>query len=551
MDIDPPGPPENVNTSPGRRLLDVNTIVRRIIREYQPHIVGLGTYARMARTCKSLFHPSIKPLWSWGGSLRYLVKTLPSDCWEVDSPPEERFQVSIKLLRKLKPVDLQRLNIYAQYITLFRSTALKTEVLSAIISAHSEAFGTPHFLPNLSHLHWETDVDSDFPFVMMFLNSQLRSLTVSLAQSSASRFAFLAHISVLCPLLKHLSLNGGEDSGIIAVGSSLLVGWEYLVSLKIKCVSTEVMMYLSQMQRLSDLTLEHVDNIDWGTVKRYHLSLDKAAFAALDQFALLQAQFSPCIDMLKQVHLPVLKHLILGFNQPLDRRMWTLLLNTLQIQCPKDLDAIILRDIAPPEQPVPQNQGDEQITIDDIRLLFPFKNVTQLSLRTSCDFDLDDSGIQEIAKAFPKLTDLLLHTHQPRANPADSPSHPLLRKCTLDSLYHLSVHCPDISCIDLSFDARTIPPILAGNIAHPSKLSALVVGYSPLDDTKAVAHYLKKVFPKLCYIVVKEFNNSENDTPLGRKWKEVQQRVRGVYKGEEIQPTIEEGGKMDDDKKSI
>ncbi|TFK67935.1 hypothetical protein BDN72DRAFT_879324 [Pluteus cervinus] len=550
MDVDLPASPADANVSPGRRLLDVDAIVRRIVRETT--YPGLfGTYARMAQTCKSLFLPSITRLWSYGGSLQYLFTTLPSDCWERDSPPEEKFHVSIKLLRKLKPEDLQRMRIYAQYITSLpyglQISTVKAEVLSAVISVHAEAFGTPNFLPNLSTLLWNTELDSDFPFIMVFLNARLRHLSVFMSNSPKTRLSFLAHVSALCPHLSHISLHGGDHSETIATGSSLLVGWEYLHSLSIKCVSTEVMMYLMQMRRLSDLTLEHVDNIDWGAVKTYTSSLDNPTFPALGRLGLTQAKFTPCIEMLREVNLSTLANVIFGFKEPLNRDMWTLLFNTLQNRCPTGLTSITVRDTAVPDASDVQTQANEELTLNEICLLFPFKDITNLSLLASCDFGLDDSGIESIAKAFPKLKDFSLETRG--KPPSDPAAHPVLDrvppKCTLASLYKLSIHCPNLSWVHLSFDARTIPPIPAETIAgaQPSEMFGLdVAGYSPLEDPDAVTQYLKTIFPKLACVAIIKSDSDGPDSLLARKWKEVRDKVMKKPEdgGEKVQEAMSE-----------
>ncbi|KAJ7075310.1 hypothetical protein B0H15DRAFT_792066 [Mycena belliarum] len=125
---------------------------------------------------------------------------------------------------------------------------------------------------------------------------------------------------------------------------------------------------------------------------------------------------------------------------------------------------------------------------EPIRILFPFGNLTFVSVTSRAGFDLDNATIQDMAAAWPHVETLVLQSYSERRT-----------QNTLICLYAFARHCPELKILHLVLDAT--PVVLGIDMGRPSpqrRLKSLNVAQSPISKpTLAVARFISAIFPSL------------------------------------------------------
>ncbi|KAJ6483581.1 hypothetical protein C8R47DRAFT_914036, partial [Mycena vitilis] len=122
---------------------------------------------------------------------------------------------------------------------------------------------------------------------------------------------------------------------------------------------------------------------------------------------------------------------------------------------------------------------------DIIEPLFSFAKLSH-----SVGFDLDDAAVLRMARAWPRIHDLVLKA---------GPSRHMSSRVTLEGLCAFTKHCPSLCVLALSFDATVVPKIRFTGRKRKSqqKLFSLHVALSPIRRPRAVAKLFAAIFPRL------------------------------------------------------
>jgi hypothetical protein len=146
-----------------------------------------------------------------------------------------------------------------------------------------------------------------------------------------------------------------------------------------------------------------------------------------------------------------------------------------------------------------------------IEQLFPFGNVTEVRLLSPFGFDLDDTIVARMARAWPHIETLELKEH---LAPARQP-------LTGDCLRSFARYCPHLQRLHLTFDASIISRRNAAVAPVPQRtLRILEVAHSRISSPTAVVGLLVSIFPNLdcvdtnCYH--KEYPSDEDE--WGMQW---------------------------------
>ncbi|KAJ7429568.1 hypothetical protein B0H11DRAFT_2143032 [Mycena galericulata] len=133
------------------------------------------------------------------------------------------------------------------------------------------------------------------------------------------------------------------------------------------------------------------------------------------------------------------------------------------------------------------------ISRHELEPFFPFENLTDVMLVSPVGFDLDDTTAWNMARAWPRLTRLVLEPT------IDSSLHCHPSNMTLHGLRAFATHCRELERLTITFDALTVPPLDNAQDTANSKctLSFLCVGTSPICDAPTVARFLLGLFPHL------------------------------------------------------
>jgi hypothetical protein len=127
-----------------------------------------------------------------------------------------------------------------------------------------------------------------------------------------------------------------------------------------------------------------------------------------------------------------------------------------------------------------------------LRPLLPFFNLTCVEVTSAFGFDLDDSTVLEMARAWPRLEELTLLCLEAPSNVGP----------TLASLRSFAQYCPVLETLHTTVDGTVAPSDdeLSTHIFQEC-LSFLDVANSRIDSPMDVAKFLSGVFPNLNNII--------------------------------------------------
>lgn len=126
------------------------------------------------------------------------------------------------------------------------------------------------------------------------------------------------------------------------------------------------------------------------------------------------------------------------------------------------------------------------VGLDILEPLFSFPNLVSVVLSHPVGFDLDDTAIVAMARAWPQIQYLHLEA---------GPSRHIPSRVTLVGLRAFAQHCPRLRTLYLTFDASVIPKIK--HDVSQTTLEYLNVALSPINNPQRVAEFLFAVFPSL------------------------------------------------------
>jgi hypothetical protein len=158
-----------------------------------------------------------------------------------------------------------------------------------------------------------------------------------------------------------------------------------------------------------------------------------------------------------------------------------------------------------------------------LRPLFTFSNLTHVELSAPAGFALDDATVADMARGWPCIDTLRLFSSREHAHVQST--------VTLGALLHFARHCPDLSWLDLFFDATApVPELEAGNQRpRQQHLERLHVCRYPVAAPLAVAGFLSSVFPKLMSVGA-HWGDAYADDDLHKDWLEVNKVLPALQK---------------------
>ncbi|KAJ7443107.1 hypothetical protein FB451DRAFT_1437726 [Mycena latifolia] len=457
---------------------------------------------------------------------RYLAQCMPSDIFEMyEDSPEPSSTLRPQRMRLLRPIvraDWDRPLVYIRRVRSFSSGSrwfINDIEESDFLPAICASLPNDCLFPNLKTLHWSHEGDA-FPFIRTFLTPTLQSLNFSCPSSNTS-LSLLPTIARISTQLKHITISCAviPDSGRAAIADFVcsLSGMESL-SLDIPDVAT--VEHIGQLPTLTSLVITSLP-ADLSPSS----AISGPLFPALHQLA-LEYGIESATQLLRMCSDTPLTELgvIVESRGTTAAAMHRLFAAVHGACSPSSLTSLILDTFMNFEP----TTGDDGYVIrnDSMRLLFAFENLTDILIVAPSGFDLDDSTIAEMACAWPHATYLRLQSfagyrvRSPRA--------------TLNCLYALAQHCPQLEYLELTLDASVVPPTRL-DPPPPHELSRLHVGQSILSSAALVAEFISPIFPYLdaldTYRSVEEDDEWELQGPgteiaIHMLWKDVEKKIQ-------------------------
>ncbi|KAH7906746.1 hypothetical protein BJ138DRAFT_1015725 [Hygrophoropsis aurantiaca] len=474
--------------------------------------LDLKATTSLARTCQTFQEPSLNIIWSKLDNITPLVRTLPPDLWKIEKYPNKYVFA--------RPMGLEDWTIFHRNARRVRSLRLLCHRgTSAIFTSLSAPPDPSYLFPNLRQLDCEESYDNhddyiNVTFLRHLLRPSLVSLTLQLSPRTYRTMTDLQSLPITCPQIKQLSVYepcpGQEESPITPdIISQIIRGCHHLQEVTCNRPSDHALHHMAQMASLKTLS------IDLGLLERFSPSHHfrgtlkiEFSFVALRAFTIKGPSFNSICQFLKRCRLPV-RDLLISSDGDGDDTAHNLIA-CLPDQCLND--ALVKLDIMDAQFDISsQSQG---FSIANLRPLCAFTNLSHFSISTICWSLLDDSGLEELAMAWPNL-----QYFQLMETILEKPS-----AITLSGLGALIKHCPRLGFISLVIDATVVPIATSLMLAFETrntKITALDLGNSRIVSPELVAAFLYRIAPNLREIETSLSSTSEGERRV-KNWAQVE-----------------------------
>ncbi|KAK7035702.1 hypothetical protein R3P38DRAFT_2908690 [Favolaschia claudopus] len=498
------------------RALNIAEIVDLILSQlifYQPNwyldqTTSCGTrdsLAALARTCTNFRDPALNFLWRQQFTLMNLLKCLPPHLWEISESGTEDRRWSRRVFRLKGPTQPADWAIPLSYALRIRQLSLQPEELkmcaSALESMSTKLPPSRDFLfPNLTSISLDIPEKSPASQARLFLGPKVVDLHLRVSRSFfTGGDDILFNLPIQYPKLRTVFFTSSHS--ISAASSRMALLLQAVTQLDLKSLDRVALKHISQLETLKSLSLLGPSLKDFG---HYTGSLCSAShsgaapFPALQHLRLDETKLELAIEFVSILSDCRLLSFHLGTaefpTRLTTRQLYTALtkhlshtsLHTLYIGEPASYDA----------NPLQVNFATDVIDRPTLAILFPFTNLTDVTLEAPVGFLIDDATAWDIARAWPKLEYLVLLTRW------EAESEDLSGIMSIRALAAFAKHCPRLVRLGLTaFDARDVAlPVDRDVIESESPLEDLDVGISPLTGPVAVAQFLATIFPNLTRI---------------------------------------------------
>jgi hypothetical protein len=381
-------------------------------------------------------------------------------------------------------------------------------------------------LPNLRALIWKDTDKESFPCLDLFFCPNLTALETYLLESSEGQIcpseSHLLYLKETSPHLHYLSfiLSGAMDkrhTDLQDAMSQLVSGLNRLESLRCPIpLSHDTLIHLSKLP-IFELFDIPVDNI-WQP-----LSVPASGFESLESLS-ISGDMICCTVFMRSFCFTQLKHLkIIHTTQTPSAVTVGTLFAALKSVCGHAAMTSLAIRFSPRqvEDVLPSDGDGDALSLCQLRDLFPFSNMEQVSI--SLPLDGTNAMIAELAMAWRRLR--YLYILPPVSNRGRLGTDEF-RSITLEGVACLAISCPDLAFLSLSVHASQ-QDVLARNDRSLCNLSftTLAVVESSHDDdvdAAAVASFLCHLFPHLYDIhVIGQYTNDGRSGQVKSEWWEL------------------------------
>ncbi|EPT05391.1 hypothetical protein FOMPIDRAFT_1057635 [Fomitopsis schrenkii] len=500
--------------------------------------------ARLARTCRSLYQPSVRILWKRLSNISPLVRLLPCDAWWIEDITNQYLLVGgqqlfrIKFRRSLRPDDWTVFDKYSGFVNYIdpgahrRAEGVDGDLPYRHCWIHMETYQTLRdsrcapLLPYLQEIEWRPPMalaqSAAFLHLHMFLGPALRSVAFVVDGEDVSMPALdtIFHgLRTKCPLLETIMLrveNNDSPSNFSASLCSHLGSYHalQLIHCPANPLRFEDIAKLSLLPSLT--TLDVVVSPDGGieadtlaSLQGQHIRSESRVqwtFAALQTLKMADMSMH-CIGQLTSFLFPMLQFLELRCDTSTVSALEDPLFAIIASQCNHEtLHKIAIHD--------ERTSGDLvthpslAIIPSHLRYLLAFRRLRVLSIMAfPWETEYDDRIVMEMASAWPEIKWLYLNTDVWQIGWKTVSS---ICATTL-SIYVLTQACPHLWRLAILVDARGNTQFddialrmeqseAPCSLPQQSNLFMLSLGYSPIDDPDRAARVLSWVLPDSTFI---------------------------------------------------
>ncbi|KAJ7478736.1 hypothetical protein B0H11DRAFT_2424232 [Mycena galericulata] len=456
----------------------------------------------LARTCTALCNPALDVLWRSQDTIVNLLRCMPSDLWEINADKD-------RLQRPIIHADWERAQFYLHRVKSFgmhgfcRSPGF-LEMLSLGLAGEC-------LFPNLEKLQWYPHPPSLLPHVRLFLTPRIKDLLIGSIER-VPHLSILSNLVTRCPALTKISIftQGLETVEEIPTLSMFARGLTHVELLDVPWLDRIALAHLAALPNVKSLRFRqrllhpsHSNSPLPGRARN-----PTGGFPALRRLHFVCAALQCAAEPLALgSNSPLVEFYISADAEEPTKSVSREFYATLALHC----SHLSLRKIH-----IGGNGGSHTTpSLDRINMyavglevlepLFSFGNLVHVYLAHPVGFDLDNAGVLAMASAWPHLDTLVLVTSRDRH----------MDSCvTLEGIYYLAKHCPNLRALQMVFDATVIPELLdhAQTRVVQERLSFMGVSSSAIRNPRYISTFLSKIFPQLNRIgtLFEDLINSDN-----------------------------------------
>ncbi|KAJ7658700.1 hypothetical protein DFH06DRAFT_1407147 [Mycena polygramma] len=439
------------------------------------------TLSALARTCKAFQADALDRLWREQNVVN-VVRTLPPERWEEEAlpPTPDGYTTRLRLRGPIQSEDWLKPRLYARRIK--RLAWPDRQLCRVDLTQVFPAIPRGMFPENLA----------------LFLNPRLHC--IELVGSDTDLPSFLKILASRCPALAGVSVISTVASQEMSSSISAFVcSLTHVTNLWLDDVDRSTLMYLARLPSLKVLTLDVVPTLlpNIPEVER---------FAGLHRLSVCADKVLPVVRFLAWSSPRSLAWIAFRFtrNSAEERESpvagMSELYSVLPVAC--DHSSVVVLHVALMDD----KRVDDRAEGPSVHPLLVFANLSSIVIGAGCGFAVDDEIADEMARAWPSLTNLRL----------------LFRtRATLRCLRSFAHHCPRLIYLHMSLDASSPPPPphSDGFPIQQTSLHEFNPSRSAIESPVDIARFLSRLFPGLTKVAC------DPGLPQAHLWKTVESHL--------------------------
>ncbi|KAK7053776.1 hypothetical protein R3P38DRAFT_3343241 [Favolaschia claudopus] len=459
----------NGSGSACHRALGIQEIVRLICYDLPKKNLAL-----LARTSKTFTESALDLLWWEQWTLAALVKCMPEDVWEQRGTRSTGIVVHMQhLLRPITSTDLPRLLYYSVRIRQLELVYVSQSVHHELLSALDMALPAQNFMPKLVQFVWAPNKKDGLSILRHFLGPRIRKLHLSLPTTAG--LSVLPFVKTSCSRVSDFDLALPSNSrNFIPLISDAVCAWGSLTELSVPNLDKAGFIHAAQLPSLKKLGLCSVDE-----ASPLHLPefLTKPAFPALEDLSVCCKTARFCVGLVQIISSHQLSTLSISPMSPWTTDAWQTLHSALRDHLNHvALTSLDITDCGSLVRPAEDALAPYLLSSDVLRPLLVFRKMKSVTIQTFPGIDVDDAFMEELAKAWKRLSSLHL---------CSEVSIMQCPRATLQCLIPFARHCPRLGSLGIRIDARDVPTFkqVAGDRVEQNWLDCIYVGTSWINSS--------------------------------------------------------------------
>lgn len=348
-------------------------------------------------------------------------------------------------------------------------------ILSAALPPSSR-----YLLPELQEIYWPSSEEACH-FIRLLLPPTIRIIRIETVDAEPLALSCFYNLPQLCPATEKVQILDSADVPFMEIGL-VLRSFASLRHLTLEDANTESVRYIAEsLPQITHLRLEFY-------FKKESPSNPPNSFPHLLHLQLSLVGFEFAAKMLSCISSTALEHFSLRGTPTSSEECWSNVLSRLK-PFQYSLRFLKIKEIAV------HNPTRYRMTRKGLVDVLVFHNLSHFLVTADVEWDISDDFLRDLSRNCPRLIAIKLWSRQvSQRNPG----------VTLNALYFLAQHCPNLSTIKICLDARSVPAIPEPKIPTGNRaLDSLVLGLSPITTSVKVAAFLHYLFPRLKEIVSK------------------------------------------------